>query len=108
MNQKELQIEEGNYMNYDELKVPNHLGIIMDGNGRWAIKHGYKRSIGHKKGADNLEKLLNHIYNLGIKYVSIYAFSTENFKRDKDEVDYLMNLFVKMFTKKKNIFIKNE
>ena len=88
--------------------LPTHIGIIMDGNGRWATNRGLKRSMGHKAGADNLEKLLDHIFNLGIKYVSIYAFSTENFKREKDEVDYLMNLFVKMFSVKKKIFIKNE
>lgn len=88
--------------------LPKHVGIIMDGNGRWATSRGLKRSMGHKKGAENLEKLLEHIFNLGIKYVSIYAFSTENFKREKDEVDYLMNLFVKMFSVKKKIFIKNE
>ena len=88
--------------------LPNHVGIIMDGNGRWAIKRGLKRSSGHKAGAENLEKLLDYIYNLGIKYVSVYAFSTENFKREKDEVDYLMDLFVKMFSIKKKIFVKNE
>ena len=90
------------------MNIPNHVGIIMDGNGRWATKKGLNRSLGHKEGAKTLEKLLNHIYSLGIKYVSIYAFSTENFKREKDEVDYLMDLFVKMFTSKKKIFIKNE
>ena len=88
--------------------LPKHIGIIMDGNGRWATNRGLKRSLGHKAGADNLEKLLDHIYNLGIKYVSIYAFSTENFKREKAEVDYLMDLFVKIFSIKKKIFIKNE
>ena len=88
--------------------LPKHVGIIMDGNGRWATSRGLKRSMGHSAGANNLEKLLEHIFNLGIKYVSIYAFSTENFKRDKAEVDYLMNLFVKMFSVKKRIFIKNE
>ena len=88
--------------------LPNHVAIIMDGNGRWAKNRGLKRSIGHKKGAENLEKLVNHIFNLGIKYLSVYAFSTENFKRDPEEVDYLMNLFVNMFTKKKKIFIKNK
>ena len=88
--------------------LPNHVGIIMDGNGRWAKSRGLARSFGHKKGAENLEKLLEHIYNLGIKYVSIYAFSTENFKRDEKEVNYLMDLFVKMFSTKKKIFIKNE
>jgi len=90
-----------------EFNLPNHVGIIMDGNGRWAENKGLKRSLGHKMGAENLEKLLDYIYKLGIKYVSIYAFSTENFKRDSDEVNYLMNLFVKMFTHKKKIFIKN-
>ena len=90
------------------MELPKHIGIIMDGNGRWATNKGLKRSMGHKAGAENLEKLLDHIYNLGIKYVSIYAFSTENFKREQSEVDYLMNLFVKMFTVKKKIFIKNE
>ncbi len=88
--------------------LPEHIGIIMDGNGRWATNRGLKRSMGHKKGSETLEKLLDHIFNLGIKYVSIYAFSTENFKREQSEVDYLMNLFVKMFSVKKKIFIKNE
>ena len=88
--------------------LPKHVGIIMDGNGRWATKRGLARSMGHKKGADNLEKLLKHIFDLGIRYVSVYAFSTENFKRSKEEVDYLMDLFVKMFSLKKKIFIKNE
>ena len=88
--------------------IPNHVGIIMDGNGRWAKKRGLNRSLGHKKGAETLEKLLNHIYDLGIEYVSIYAFSTENFKRDPKEVNYLMDLFVKMFSSKKKIFVKNE
>ena len=92
----------------EEIKLPNHVGIIMDGNGRWAKKRGLKRSMGHKAGADNLEKLLKYIFNLGIKYVSVYAFSTENFNRDPEEVNYLMDLFVKYFTKKKKIFIKEE
>ena len=92
----------------DMNNLPKHVGIIMDGNGRWAKNRGLARSFGHKKGAENLEKLLEHIYHLGIKYVSIYAFSTENFKRDENEVNYLMDLFVKMFSKKKKEFIKNE
>ena len=90
----------------NDVVLPTHVGIIMDGNGRWAKKRGLKRSFGHKKGAENLEKLLNHIFKLGIPYVSVYAFSTENFKRDIDEVNYLMDLFVKYFTKKKKLFIK--
>ena len=91
----------------DKKNLPKHLGIIMDGNGRWAKKRGLIRSKGHKKGAENLESLLEYIFKLGIKYVSIYAFSCENFKRDSVEVNYLMDLFVKMFTIKKKLFIKN-
>lgn len=89
----------------NELTVPNHVGIIMDGNGRWATKRGLSRSLGHKKGADNLKKLLKHIYKRGVKYVSVYAFSTENFKRPKEEVNYLMDLFIKIFVKESHIFV---
>lgn len=83
-----------------ELNIPNHVGIIMDGNGRWAKERGLPRSMGHKSGADNLEKLSKYIFNQGVSTLSIFAFSTDNFKRSKDEVDYLMNLFVEMFNKK--------
>ena len=91
----------------DNLVLPNHVGIIMDGNGRWAKKRGLARSLGHKQGAENLEKLLMYIYNLGIKYVSIYAFSTENFKRSDEEFNYLMNLFIQYFNGKQDVFVKN-
>jgi len=83
----------------DVKRIPNHVGIIMDGNGRWATKRGLPRSMGHSKGAENLEKLIEHIFNSDIKVLSLYAFSTENFNRDKEEVDYLMNLFIKWFKK---------
>lgn len=92
----------------NSIVLPRHVGIIMDGNGRWAKKRGLARSLGHKAGASNLEKLLKYIFNLGIPFVSVYAFSTENFKRSKEEVDYLMDLFVKFFTKKKKIFVKSK
>ena len=88
----------------DNYILPKHVGIIMDGNGRWAKKRGLKRSFGHKAGADNLEKLLKHIFNIGIKYVSVYAFSTENFKRSKDEVNYLMDL--KLFFQEVKIILE--
>ena len=91
----------------NEMILPKHVGIIMDGNGRWAKKRGLARSFGHKAGAKNLEKLLTHIFKRGILYVSVYAFSTENFNRSDDEVNYLMDLFVKYFKKKKSVFIKN-
>ena len=91
-----------------DLILPTHVGIIMDGNGRWAKKRGLARSFGHKAGAVNLEKLLKYIFKVGIPYVSVYAFSTENFNRDAKEVNYLMDLFVKYFSKKRSVFVKNE
>lgn len=78
--------------------IPKHIGIIMDGNGRFAQERGKPRSYGHMMGAENLKKLCKYIFKKNIKYLSVYAFSTENFKRPKEEVEYLMNLFVKMFT----------
>lgn len=92
----------------NDLNLPVHVGIIMDGNGRWAKKRGLSRSLGHSAGAKNLKKLLRHIYKRGIKYVSVYAFSTENFKRSKEEVDYLMKLFIKMFKTNSKEFIKDK
>ena len=78
--------------------MPNHVAIIMDGNGRWATSRGLNRSAGHKAGAENLKKLCKHINKLGLNYLSLFAFSTENFKREVSEVNYLMNLFIEMFT----------
>ena len=80
-----------------ELKIPEHVAIILDGNGRWAKKRGLKRSFGHKAGFENLKSLSKYIFSKGVKTLSVFAFSTENFKRDKEEVDYLMNLLVKNF-----------
>ena len=84
----------------DDLIIPNHVGIIMDGNGRWAQKRGLARSLGHKAGADNLLSLCKHISKVGVKYLSLYAFSTENFKREAGEVNYLVNLFIELFNSK--------
>ena len=80
--------------------VPLHVGIIMDGNGRWAQERGEKRSFGHKKGAETLEKIVTHAKDIGIKYLSVYAFSTDNFKRSKEEVNYLMDLLIIYFNTK--------
>lgn len=77
--------------------VPNHVGIIMDGNGRWAQERGMARTMGHKNAVKTLKELCLHMVDVGIKYVSLYAFSTENFKREKSEVDFLMNLFISSF-----------
>lgn len=80
--------------------IPNHVGIIMDGNGRWAQERGKKRSFGHKEGAKVLEKLVIHAKNVGINFLSVYAFSTDNFKRSVEEVNYLMDLVVLYFNTK--------
>ena len=87
--------------------LPNHVAIIMDGNGRWAKKRGKIRSEGHLEGSKNLQRLSEYILKKGIKILSVFAFSTENFSRSKDEVDYLMNLIVKYFKKEAKKFTKN-
>ena len=84
-----------------------HLAIIMDGNGRWAKNRGLKRSLGHKEGAKTLENIAVYANEIGIKYLSVYAFSTDNFKRSEEEVEYLMDLFVDMFTKKFKKLVEN-
>lgn len=76
-------------MTSDQLQ---HIAIIMDGNGRWAQKRGLPRSAGHKKGAETLQEVVRAAGELGIKYLTLYAFSTENWQRDAEEVDGLMNL----------------
>lgn len=75
------------------MRVPNHIAIILDGNGRWAKKRGMPRSFGHVKGCENLEDICEVAKELGVKYLTVYAFSTENWKRSKEEVDGLMKLF---------------
>lgn len=72
--------------------VPTHVAIILDGNGRWAKSKGMPRNYGHMQGAKNVEVICEAAYNLGIKYLTVYAFSTENWNRPKDEVDALMKL----------------
>ncbi len=89
------------------LIIPNHIGIIMDGNGRWAQERGLVRTMGHKKAVGTLKDLCIHMADMGVKYCSLYAFSTENFKRDSSEVDFLMNLFITAF-KKEFDFIKEK
>lgn len=75
-------------------RLPTHIGVIMDGNGRWAKRRGLPRSAGHQAGADTLKKIVTECNKMGIKYITVYAFSTENWKRPKDEVDFLMNLLM--------------
>ena len=73
--------------------LPRHIAIIMDGNGRWAKKRGLPRSAGHLKGSDNVKRITHFVYDIGIKTLTLYAFSTENWKRPKEEVDALFKLF---------------
>ncbi len=75
-----------------DLKIPNHVAIILDGNGRWAKAKGMPRNYGHLQGAKAVEQICEDAHNLGIKYLTVYAFSTENWNRPKDEVDALMKL----------------
>lgn len=87
-------------------KIPTHVAIILDGNGRWAKQRGLKRTAGHKAGYDNLKNISKYILNTGTKYLSVFAFSTENFNRPKEEVDYLMKLFIQGFSKGIDYFNK--
>lgn len=74
------------------MSVPNHIAIILDGNGRWAKSKGMPRNYGHVQGSKNVETVCAAAYDLGVKYLTVYAFSTENWNRPKDEVDELMKL----------------
>ena len=85
-------------MNFEN--IPNHVGIIMDGNRRWAKEKGKKTIEGHLAGANRIMELSKYIFNKGVKYLSIYAFSTENFNRSEEEVKYLMNLIIKFFNER--------
>ena len=76
-----------------QIQLPEHIGIIMDGNGRWAKKRGLPRSAGHTVGAQTFRKIARYCSNIGIKYLTVYAFSTENWRRPKEEIDALMKLF---------------
>ena len=84
-----------NHIELDKNNIPCHIAIIMDGNGRWAKKRGLPRTAGHGAGADTLVKIARHAYDLGVKCLTVYAFSTENWKRPEEEVNNLMNLCMK-------------
>ena len=77
----------------EQANRPSHIGIIMDGNGRWAQHQGLPRQLGHNAGAKVFRKIAKHCSNIGIKYLTVFAFSTENWRREKDEIKYLMTLF---------------
>ena len=85
----------------------NHVAIIMDGNGRWAQQHGHDRSFGHEQGVEAVRKVLEFSKNNGIPYLTLYAFSTENWNRPKEEVDLLMRLVTRTITREVDTFMKN-
>jgi len=93
-------------------KLPNHIAIILDGNGRWATKRGLPRNVGHKMGVETLIKTARYCSDIGINNLTVYAFSTENWNRPKEEVDYLMSLIETHFKglekklRKRNIKLK--
>jgi undecaprenyl diphosphate synthase len=83
----------------DQSSIPNHLAIIVDGNRRWARKRNMPAFMGHKHGFERMENVIEYAVNLGVSYISLFVFSTENFNRDDKEIDYLMDLFCKNFSK---------
>ncbi|NLB20474.1 MAG: isoprenyl transferase [Clostridium sp.] len=93
-------IETTDSQKLDMERIPKHIGIIMDGNGRWAKKKKLPRTMGHRAGVETIRKIIKECDRLGVRYLTLYAFSTENWKRPKDEVSTLMNLLVE--------YLKNE
>lgn len=87
--------------------LPVHIAIIMDGNGRWAKERNLKRTAGHEQGAETVRKITEHCAQVGIKYLTLYAFSTENWSRPKLEVEYLMKLLEKYLKSELDIYLKN-
>jgi len=89
------------------MKVPYHVAIIMDGNGRWAKRRGLLRNLGHKEGIERIEEIAKHAKKLGIKILTLFAFSTENWSRPKKEVNFLFS-YLKRFLKRKKNFLLQE
>ncbi|MEO2083714.1 MAG: polyprenyl diphosphate synthase [Desulfurobacteriaceae bacterium] len=91
-----------------KINLPIHVGIIMDGNGRWARKRGLPRIEGHREGAKVTERIVVAAKEMGIKYLSLYAFSTENWRRPKEEVEFLFNLMYEYVKEKLQLFLEND
>jgi undecaprenyl diphosphate synthase len=98
---KEIQME------LDPNNVPKHVAIIMDGNGRWAKERNLKRTAGHEKGAVVVREITSYCAQIGIKYLTLYAFSTENWNRPKLEVEFLMKLLEKHLKKELSVYLEN-
>ncbi len=88
-------------------KIPQHIAIIMDGNGRWAEQQGKHRTFGHQQGVESVRQVIEAAAEIGVKYLTLYAFSTENWNRPKEEVDMLMELMVHSIEKESEELIKN-
>ena len=91
----------------DSTRIPRHIAIIMDGNGRWAKAHGLMRMFGHKKGVEVVHNITEAAAQLGLQYLTLYTFSTENWNRPKEEVDALMNLLVDTIVKETPTLMNN-
>lgn len=91
-----------------DVKLPQHVGIIMDGNGRWAKRKGLPRIFGHRQGVKTVKRIVEHAANIGIKYLSLYAFSTENWQRPEDEVSTLMKLLDEYLKKELATMLEND
>ena len=89
------------------ITLPAHIAIIMDGNGRWAEEQGLKRTAGHEQGAKTVRNITTHCSDIGIEYLTLYAFSTENWNRPKLEVEFLMKLLERYFISELPIYLKN-
>ena len=88
-------------------KIPNHVAIIMDGNGRWALSNGFMRTNGHETGGNRIRGLVEHCQDIGINYLTLYAFSTENWSRPTTEVEFLMDLLIRFLDKETPDLKKN-
>lgn len=88
-------------------QIPAHIAIIMDGNGRWAKERNLKRTAGHEEGANTVREITKHCAKIGAKYLTLYAFSTENWSRPKLEVEYLMRLLDKHLKKELSVYLEN-
>lgn len=101
----------GQYQKIAELpaeRIPRHVAIILDGNGRWAREHNVSRSKGHLTGAENVETISDALIDMGVSYLTVYAFSTENWKRSTEEVSYLMGLLKRYLIKNKKDAIRRQ
>ena len=94
-------------MSFPQHNIPRHVAIIMDGNGRWAQSHGKPRSAGHLEGVSTVKKIVETAAQTGIRYLTLYTFSTENWNRPESEVNALMNLIVKAVDKEKDELVRN-